>query len=336
MASITYDSQSFLIDGRRRWLCAGVVDSARVARDQWSARLRAAKQCGLNTVVVPVHWRRHEPSQGKFDFKGDCDIAEFIRLAGAEGLFVVVRTGPAVDSTVEMGGMPAWLLEHEGMRLRAADPAFLEAAAKFIGALTGEIRELQVTSRKSGPILLVQNEHQWFCGEQEANESYLFELGRFLRENGISVPIINNNNLYQRVEGEIDGWEGIDGLHGVLRQLRSIQRDAPLLVTGLQIGKPDVWGQARPAQLSAGQTVHRLAQALAAHGQFVLSPFHGGTNFGFSGGRAAFSNDSHFTTSNDAQAPLGEAGGRGALYSAVKRIATFATSFERVFAGLDS
>lgn len=336
MATVTYDAQGFMIDGRRRWLVGGLIDYTRVARAEWTDRIRSARQAGLNTIVVPVHWRRHEPAPGKYDFEGDLDIAEFIRRIGAEKMFAAVRTGPVVDTGVDMGGMPSWLLSDGGPLLRSASPDFLEAAARFIGRLMEEIRDLQVAGpRAAGPILLLQSEHQWYCGDPDAGWKYLFELDRFLRENGAKCPIINSNNLFQSIEGELDCWEGRDGLHRTLRQMRSIAPQGPVMVSGFHIGARDTWGRPRSAALTPDQTVHRLAEVLAAGGQFLLSPFHGGTNFGFSAGRDASIPDGFFTTSNDSGAPLREGGGRGPLYNAVKRICTFATSFERIFAGLD-
>jgi beta-galactosidase len=52
-----------------------------------------------------------------------------------------------------------------------------------------------------------------------------------------------------------------------------------------------------------------------------------GTNFGFWGGRTVGSPATFMTTSYDYDAPLLEAGGRGAKYQAVKRISTFLSQF---------
>ena len=50
--------------------------------------------CGLNTVETYVPWNLHEPSPGKFNFKGLADIVRFIETAGELGLHVIVRPGP--------------------------------------------------------------------------------------------------------------------------------------------------------------------------------------------------------------------------------------------------
>jgi len=336
MASISYDGQSFQIDGRRRWLVSGVLSPTRMARGDWEARLRAARQAGLNCVCVPVVWRDHEPAPGTFDFEGERDIAEFIRLCGALGLLVVLRAGPFVDDGHDLGGLPAWLLEQEEIVLRSNSGPFLEASSRWLSALMRQVRDLQITARgDGGPILLVQVEHEWFCGDDETGAGYLGELGRYLRENGLSVPLLNTNNLYQQIEGEIDGWTTAEALQTTMRQLRHVRPDAPRLLTDVQTGGHDHWGHAHERLRSPDELIDSLAQALAAGAQFQVMPFHGGTSFGFDAGRAATLPEGFCTTSHDCGAPLTEAGGRGAMFAAGKRVCTFASSFERVFAGLD-
>ena len=51
---------------------------------------------GLNTVATYVFWNLHETEPGKWDFEGDKNLAEYIRIAGEEGLMVILRPGPYV------------------------------------------------------------------------------------------------------------------------------------------------------------------------------------------------------------------------------------------------
>ncbi|TVQ32081.1 MAG: hypothetical protein EA376_07085 [Phycisphaeraceae bacterium] len=333
MAAITYDGQSFTILGRRRWIVSGAIDPARTPRGLWADRIRAAKQAGLNTITVPINWSLHEPSPGRFDFEGDRDIAEFIRMIGKAGLMCILRPGPFINSQWDLGGLPAWLLHDGEVNLRSADPGFVEPCSRWISELMSRLRELQAGARKPGPIILVQVEHEWFCGDDLAGAAYLGELGRYFRENGLTVPLINCNNLYHSLESEIDAWNGFDNLHAMMRQLRSVRPNAPRLVADFILGSPGAWGEAQVARATPAQAVHRLAQILASGAQFNLGPFHGGTNFGFKGGRRP--GVGYSCAAADWAAPLGEAGQTCELYHAVKRICTFASSFERVFTALD-
>jgi hypothetical protein len=78
-----------------------------------------------------------------------------------------------------------------------------------------------------------------------------------------------------------------------------------------------------------------FAEILAAGGQPVVSPFHGGTNFGFMGGLLPGHDGALITTATSLDAPLGESGERTDSYRSLKRLATFADAFGHVFANLD-
>lgn len=337
MASVTYDGRSFMLDGRRLWLVAGSIHYARVPRDQWADRIHAAKLAGLNTVETPVFWNRHEPRPGFFDFKGDNDIRHFVELVGRAGMHVILRMGPYVGSEWDMGGLPSWLLGQNNMRLRTANGPFLEACSRFLNAVADQVRDLQVTSPgKGGPILLVQNESEWTCGNDELAASYLGELERYLREAGITVPTVNSNNLWQSVEGEIDCWHGSADMVASMRQLNSVRPDQPRIVIDFDIRAGSTWGSAAPQPMTGWEIQRRLAEVLVAGGQFNIQPFHGGSNFGFWAGRLADGPASFAVQSHDQGAPVTEAGTPSPAFHAVRRLTTFASKFGRVFANLDS
>ena len=66
-----------------------------------------------------VPWNLHEPYPGQFDFEGDLDVAEFIKLAGELGLYVLFRPGPYICSEWDWGGLPFWLLRDPNMIVRS-------------------------------------------------------------------------------------------------------------------------------------------------------------------------------------------------------------------------
>lgn len=336
MASVTYDGRSFMLDGRRIWLVSGSVHYARVPRDQWAQRIHAARAAGLNTIETPVFWNRHEPRPGQFDFKGDNDLRYFIQLIGQAGMWCILRPGPFVGAEWDFGGLPSWLLSAKGVKLRVANGPFLEACSRYLTAVADQVRDLQVTSPgKSGPLLLIQNESSWTCGDDHQADAYLGELNRYLRESGLEVPTINANNLWQGVEGEIDCWSGSGDMLGVVRQLAMVRPEQPRLVVEFDAGATATWGSPAQPPASPGTLEQRLAQILAAGGQFNIYPFHGGTNFGFWGGRLLDAADGFVTASHDCGAPLTETGAPAASYQAVRRVCTFASRFGRVLSNLD-
>lgn len=337
MPAMTYDGRSFLLDGRRLWIVSGSIHYARVPRELWVDRIHAAKLAGLNTIETPVFWARHESRPGQFDFKGDNDLRRFVELVGRADLRCVLRVGPYVGSGWDMGGLPPYLLDQKAIALRTHNTAFLEATARFFGALADQVRDLQATAPGAGgdsgkPIILIQNETAWTCGHDVLAMQYLGELNRYLREAGFSVPVVNANNLWQSVEGEIDAWSGSEDLLAAMRQLGTVAPVHPRMVMSLPTGGLDTWGRARQEPLAGHVLQRRMAEVLAGGGQFNLTPFHGGTNFGFSGGRNPEVADAYVTTSNDRGAPLGETGGPNANFGPVRRLATFASRFARTLA----
>jgi len=336
MATVTYDGQSFMLDGRRLWLVCGSISYARVPRRCWRDRIHAARLAGLNTIQTTIVWSRHEQIQGRFDFEGENDLRHFLELVSEAGLHCLLRVGPFVGDGLDMGGLPAWLGHVPQIQLRTKSGPFLEASGRFISAVAAQIKDLQVTSPGTGgPVLLVQVEDSWTCGDADLAAGYLRELARYLRESGVTVPTVNANNLWQGIEGQIDGWVGSDHLLATVRQLREVRPNQPRLIVRFRPGSIQTWGQADQTEPSPMSVQRRLAEILVGGGQFCIDPFHSGTMFEFAGGRRAGRTDAFLATSPAGSAPLGEAGGPGPSYHAVRRLCTFASSFGRLFAGLD-
>lgn len=339
MATLTVDGQSLSVDGRRMWMVSGTIHPSRIPSALWRSRIAAAKDAGLNCIEAPVVWSVHEVREGQFNFEGDRDIAGFVRLVGEAGMRCILRIGPFVGDGYDLGGLPSWLVPSVDWKVRTGSSEFLGACSRYLSALCDQVANLQVTVRRAGkgdgPIVMVQCEHEWFCGDDSDAEAYLGELTRYLRENGIVVPIVNRDNLFHQVEGHIDGWSGGEHLLATVRQLRVVRPGMPRMVMGLPAGAADAWGQERRSAWNPALLMRSMAEVLAGGGQFNLSPFAGGTAFGALAGRLDIGADAYSTTNADASGPLAQGGGRGALYQAVKRVCTFASSFERVLAGLE-
>jgi len=333
MASLTHDGQTFLIDGKRLWILAASVHYARVAPERWAATIAAAQQAGFNTIDTVCPWMIHERRKGKFTFDGQADVKQFVKLCDEAGMRVILRPGPYVGHGYDGGGLPPWLTEIDGLKVREANELFIEVVSHYYRKLCNEINALQATN--GGPIVLVECEHAWTCANENQAATYLHNLTRLLRESGINVPIFNSNDLWQPPMETIDTWRGFDDMLGHMRQLRLVQPDAPRLVSTFDASQPTTWGADLSASHSPQHAMQRLAQVLAGGAQPFVDPFHGGTNFGFMGGRLPGASDRFVTSSAAARAPLGEAGARTPLYHAMRRLITFANHFSGVFMELD-
>jgi len=336
MPSVTHDGRSFMLDSRRIWLVSGQIPYARLPRELWAERIHAAKLAGFNTIETPVFWNRHEARPGKFDFSGDNDLKHFVTLIGRAGMHCMLGIGPYIGGEWDMGGLPSWLLETPNVTLRANNQPFLEACSRYITAVADQVKGLQVTSPNvGGPIVLVECESDWTCGHDGMAAGYIGELIRYIREAGLNVPVINSNNLWQGVEGQIDGWSGTRELLSTMRQLASVRPNQPRVVVDFTLGNPAFWDQPAIAPASPSLTQRRLAEVLAGGGQYNVRPLTGGWNPGFWGGRAARTDFSFAAAEFGTDALISASGTPNAAHGLVRRLNCFAARFSRVFANLD-
>ena len=92
--TITADSRSLLVDGRRWFPVDGELHFTRVPRSMWREELRRVKAGGLDQVATYVFWNHHEELRGDYDFSGRRDLRAFLETARDVGLKVLLRLGP--------------------------------------------------------------------------------------------------------------------------------------------------------------------------------------------------------------------------------------------------
>ena len=297
--------EDFLLDGKRLQIRCGEIHFARVPPEYWRHRLKAIKAMGLNTVCAYLFWNFHEWREGKYDWRGQRDAAEFCRLAQAEGLWVILRPGPYACAEWEMGGLPWWLLKQPGDRfLRTRDERFVQPARRWMAEVGRVLAPLQVT--QGGPILMVQVENEYgFFGK---DLDYLRTMRRTLLDAGFDVPLFQCNPTNAVAAAHIPELFsvanfGSDPAAG-FKVLGAVQQ-GPRMCGESYSGWFDTWG-APHRRGDATKAVADIAAMLQANGSFSLYMAHGGTTFGLWGGcDRPFRPD---TSSYDYDAPIGEAG----------------------------
>jgi beta-galactosidase len=144
---------------------------------------------GLNTVCAYLFWNFHEWEQGKFDWSGQADAAEFCRIAQEEGLWVILRPGPYACAEWEMGGLPWWLLKKDGHQVAHARPAFPRRQPRV--AEGSRPRARAAPGHRGGPILMVQVENEYgFYGK---DAEYMRTMRQALLDAGFDVPLFACN-----------------------------------------------------------------------------------------------------------------------------------------------
>ena len=133
--TFTVNEKDYLLDGKPFHLLSGAMHYFRIPREYWYDRLLKLKECGLNTVETYVAWNFHEKREGEFCFTGMADLGAFLDTAAELGLYAIVRPGPFICAEWEAGGLPAWLLNVPGLRIRRDNAPFLEKVEHFFTKL---------------------------------------------------------------------------------------------------------------------------------------------------------------------------------------------------------
>ena len=300
----------FELDGKPFQIISGEIHSARVPRAEWRNRFRMAKAMGLNAVTTYVFWNEYESAPGVFDFSGQRDIAEFIREAGEEGLYVILRPGPYVCAEWEWGGYPAWLLKQHGIVVRSPDPRFMEPARRWLKRLGQEIAPLQAAD--GGPIIAVQVENEY--GSFGKDHAYVDQIRQAIVDAGFGRSLLYTADGPEEVpDGSLPSLPAVinfgpgeakDGF-ALLHKLRP---DGPFMTGEYWAGWFDHWGEKHHVT-NAQEQADELAWILAQGYSVSLYMFHGGTSFGWMNG--ANSSGKVYqpdVTSYDYDAPLDESG----------------------------
>ena len=169
MHSVELKDRQLLIDGKNTQLIAGVFHYFRTPGALWRDRLEKAVACGLNAIETYICWNLHEPSPGKFNFSGELDFEEYIRIAGELGLYVILRPGPYICSEWDNGGIPSWLLKNRDLRIRSFNPAWMDAVRNYFAELLPRIRKYEYDN--GGPVIAMQIENEY--GSYGRDKKYL-------------------------------------------------------------------------------------------------------------------------------------------------------------------
>lgn len=312
---LTVDGGRFLRSGREHRIVSAAIHYFRVHPELWRDRLARLRAMGCNTVECYVAWNFHQPVPGPARFTGWQDVAGFVRLAGELGLDVIVRPGPYICAEWDFGGLPAWLLADEDIRLRTTDPAYLAAVDQWFDQLIPVLAELQAT--RGGPVVAVQIENEY--GSFGDDPDYLDHLRKGLIGRGVDTLLFTSDgpqdlmlaggtvpDVLATVNFGSQAAEGFANLH------RLRPEDPPVCMEYWN-GWFDHFGEPHHTR-TPEDAARTLDEILAAGASVNFYMGHGGTSFGFwaganhSGVLAADPGYQPTITSYDYDAPVGEAG----------------------------
>jgi beta-galactosidase len=325
--SFRAEGDHFSLDGKPFRILAGEMHYARVPRAYWRDRLRKAKAMGLNTITTYVFWNVHEPQPGVYDFTGNNDVAEFVREAQEEGLYVNLRPGPYSCAEWDFGGYPAWLLKDHSMVVRSTDPKFVAAASRWMHRLGQELAPLQIGH--GGPIIMVQIENEY--GSFGNDRAYLNQIRQIIEDSGFSsAQLYTADGADALARGSFPDLPaainfGTGGAKPSFDQLLKVRPGQPHMAGEYWDGWFDHWGEKHQARDTQEQ-IDEFGWIVNQGYSISVYMFHGGTSFGWmSGANSDHNGYQPDVTSYDYMATLDESGRPTPKYMAFRNIIAKAT-----------
>lgn len=307
--SFKVGDKTFLLNNKPFTVKAAELHYTRIPKEYWSHRIEMCKALGMNTICMYVFWNIHEQTEGKFDFTGQNDIAEFCRQAQKHGMYVIVRPGPYVCAEWEMGGLPWWLLNTQNLKLRTLDPYYMERTSAFIKEVGKQLAPLQINH--GGNIIMVQVENEY--GAYATDKQYIAAIRDIVKEAGFTdVPLFQcdwssnfTNNALDDLLWTVNFGTGAN-IDQQFSRLKELRPETPLMCSEFWSGWFDHWGRKHETR-PASTMVQGIKDMLDRNISFSLYMTHGGTTFGHWGG-ANHPTYSAMCSSYDYDAPISEAG----------------------------
>ncbi|XP_017762867.1 PREDICTED: beta-galactosidase [Eufriesea mexicana] len=323
---VDYDNNQFLLDGQPFRYVSGSFHYFRCPRQYWRNRLRKIRAAGLNAVSTYVEWSLHQPTVDTWDWSGDADLVQFLKIAQEEGLFVLLRPGPYICAERDFGGFPYWLLTRvPDINLRTTDKRYMLYVETY---LTEVFKKVSPYLRgNGGPIIMVQVENEY--GSYSCDVEYMTQLRDIMKKH------VGTKALLYTTDGSIENMIRCGSVPGVYATvdfgtntnvtknfeiMRKYQPRGPLVNSEFYPGWLTHWQEPfqRVKAVAVAETLNEMLSLGASVNMYM---FYGGTNFGYTAGANGGENTySPQLTSYDYDAPLTEAGDPTPKYFDIRNV----------------
>lgn len=300
----------FLLNGKPYIIRAGELHYTRIPKPYWDHRIKMAKAMGMNTICVYLFWNYHEMEQGVFDWSGDKNVVEFIKLIQANGMKCILRPGPYVCAEWDMGGLPWWLLKKPDLQVRQkSDPFFMERVKIYLKEVGKQFASLQI--QNGGPIIMTQVENEY--GTWGDDQQYMEMMRDNIRAAGFDkVQLIrcdwSSNFFKYKLDGVVStlNFGAGSNIDDQFRKFKELNPNSPLMCGEYWSGWFDQWGRPHETR-SVESFIGSMKEMMDRKISFSLYMAHGGTTFGQWAGANAPAY-APTTSSYDYNAPIDEAG----------------------------
>lgn len=319
-------TQMFMKDGQPFRYVSGGMHYFRVPHEYWRDRLHKLRAMGANAVETYIEWSLHEPRPLEYNFEGDADVLQFIKLAQEEDLVVIIRAGPYICAERNMGGFPYWLTQgNKNMKIRVHDDeVYMTLVRRWMTRLLTMLKPYLYSN--GGPIIMIQveNEYGLFACDavymQQLTELFDQVLGKdkviyFTTDPAHALKCGHT----EKALATVDFGTGADAASCFNTQ-REIDPNTPYINSEFYPGWLDHWTKPHE-KVSSDKVVRKLNEMLsfANNSNVNVYMYHGGTSFGFGNG----ANSGEYLpnpTSYDYDSPVSEAGDLTDKYFAMRDV----------------
>lgn len=300
----------FLLNEKPYIIRAGELHYSRIPRQYWDHRIKMAKAMGMNTICIYLFWNYHEQQEGVFDFSGQKNVAEFVKLIQQNGMYCILRPGPYVCAEWDMGGLPWWLLKKTDLKVRGkSDSFYMEKVKTYLGKAAEQLAKYQI--QNGGPILMVQVENEY--GTWGDDQKYMEIMRDNIRSAGFDKAQLLrcdwSSNFYKY---NLDGvacalnFGAGSNIDNQFKKFKEMNPTSPLMCGEYWTGWFDQWGRPHETR-DVKSFIGSLKDMMDRKISFSLYMAHGGTSLGQWAGANAPAY-APTTSSYDYNAPIDEAG----------------------------
>jgi hypothetical protein len=184
---LSYDKQTFYINGSPVYIHSGEMHYFRTPEDQWEDYIIKARNGGINTISTVVFWGIHEPAENVWNFSGRYNLSKFIELCNKHEMYVMLRIGPMINAETRNGGIPQWVRERlpgkYNTHLYPSPPWYLDAVGRWYANLAKHISKHFPSN--GGNVIKIQLDNEtncsWVWGRQEVRDDAQHTANEYLR-----------------------------------------------------------------------------------------------------------------------------------------------------------
>ncbi|AEE47735.1 glycoside hydrolase family 35 [Cellulomonas fimi ATCC 484] len=266
-------TSGLVLDGQEQVLLCASLFYFRLPRETWADRLAQVRASGYTVIDVYLPWNFHELAPGEWDFAGRRDAGAFLDLAHEAGLSVIARPGPYICSEWDGGALPAWLPLTPGLRIRQAEPQYLDAVRGWFDQVLPLLAARQ--HGHGGSVVAVQLENELDFFDTADRTAYVGALRDMALAHGIEVPLI-------ACAGQGDAAGATGDVEGVVPAFNFYPSDASAFV------EPEVRryaellaGRGLPLLVTETNRAHVTLRRLLVSGARVLAPYLQASGYDF-------------------------------------------------------